>query len=178
MQLLIEKTLHRLDSKLRLWDNFEFFGTTIKTVSPSSFSIGQESYAKQLHVVRSDASFEYFRSFRAKFAWIGHARPDVVSSINKAAQVTPQTFGKDKILQINKAVKLVMKTASLCLIYGPLDKTSLQRRVYTDASFARNEELSSQLGFIILLCDASNRAHILDFSCRKSKRVVRSILRG
>lgn len=44
--------------------------------------------------------------------------------------------------------------------------------------FATNDDLSSQLGFVVLLCDASDRCHILDFSSRKSKRVVRSILGG
>ena len=34
------------------------------------------------------------------------------------------------------------------------------------------------LEFIILLCDASNRAHILDYSRRNSESVVRSILGG
>ena len=51
-------------------------------------------------------------------------------------------------------------------------------RVYTDASFAGNDDLSSQVGFIILLCDRSDRAHILEYSSRKSKRAVRSILGG
>ena len=70
------------------------------------------------------------------------------------------------------------KTAATSLIYGPLEKNALRLRVYTDASFAKNDDLSSQLGFIILLCDSTNRAHIMDYSSRKSKRVVRSILGG
>ena len=43
MQELTENTLKRIDSKPRAWDNFEFFGTQIKTLALSSFSIGQES---------------------------------------------------------------------------------------------------------------------------------------
>jgi len=50
--------------------------------------------------------------------------------------------------------------------------------VYTDASFASNDDLTSQLGYIILLCDKSNRCHVLQYSSRKSKRVVRSIMTG
>lgn len=38
--------------------------------------------------------------------------------------------------------------------------------------------MSSQLGFIILLCDASNHAHVLQYCSKNSKRVVRSILGG
>lgn len=40
----------------------------------------------------------------------------------------------------------------------------------------QNDDLSSQLGFIILLCHASNRAHIPEYSSRKSKRALRSII--
>lgn len=48
--------------------------------------------------------------------------------------------------------------------------------MYGDASFATNDDLSSQLGYTILLCDESNRCHVLDFSRKKSKRIVRSIM--
>lgn len=41
-----------------------------------------------------------------------------------------------------------------------------------------NDGPFSQLGFINVLWDASNRANILDYSSRKSKRVVPSILGG
>lgn len=54
----------------------------------------------------------------------------------------------------------------------------LHVRVYADASFAGNDYLSSQLGFIVLLCDKHDYEHILDYSSKKSKRVVRSILGG
>ena len=57
------KTLKQFDSKPRVWDNFECFGTQIKTLALSLFSIGQELYAKQLHVVLSDSSFAMFALF-------------------------------------------------------------------------------------------------------------------
>ena len=58
MEPFTEKTLHRFESKPRVWDIFEFFGTTVTTISPRLFSIGHESYTKQLHLVTADASFE------------------------------------------------------------------------------------------------------------------------
>lgn len=51
-------------------------------------------------------------------------------------------------------------------------------RAGVDALFASNEDISSQLGYLILLCDASNRFHVVDFASLKSKTVVRSITRG
>ena len=62
-------------------------------------------------------------------------------SISMAAQVTPKVFEKDKNSQINKAIKRVKETASISLMYGRLDKKSLQLRVYTDSSFAKNDDL-------------------------------------
>ena len=47
---------------------------------------------------------------------------------------------------------------------------------FTDASFANNKDLSSQIGYIIVLADASGRANILHWSSTKCKRVTRSVL--
>lgn len=49
---------------------------------------------------------------------------------------------------------------------------------YADASFATNADESSQIGFIILLCDGTGHSHVLSFSSRKSRRVVRSAMAG
>ena len=72
----------------------------------------------------------------------------------------------------------ISKKPGRCLHYAPLDKSTLHLSVYAHASFAGNDDLSSQLGFIILLCDKENRSHVLDYSSKKSRRVVRSILGG
>ena len=63
-------------------------------------------------------------------------------------------------------------------MYYPLDLDTLHLRVYSDASFASNDDSTSQLGYIILLCDANDRCHVLSFSSKKSKRNVRSIMAG
>ena len=178
MQRLTELTLKRFDSKKRVWDNIEFFGTSIQTEDGGLFSITQEQYIKRLKPIPMDASFQSFRSFRSVLAWIGYTRPDVLCAINKAAQVTEKTFGNDKIKSFNSTIERLQGTSNWCLKFSPLQKDTLHLRVYTDASFAGNDDLSSQPGFIILLCDSSNRAHILEYSSRKSKRVVRSILGG
>jgi hypothetical protein len=48
--------------------------------------------------------------------------------------------------------------------------------VFTDASFANNKDLSSQIGYILVLADGSGRANILHWSSTKCKRVTRSVL--
>lgn len=64
------------------------------------------------------------------------------------------------------------------LRYLPLDRKSLQVRAYAEASFFRNKDLSSQVGYVILLCDATGRSHILGYRSRKCRRVVRSAMAG
>ena len=49
---------------------------------------------------------------------------------------------------------------------------------YSDASFANNNDLSSQLGYILFLSDSSGRCNVLSYRSYKSRRVTRSILGG
>jgi hypothetical protein len=58
----------------------------------------------------------------------------------------------------------------------PLDMSSLSLLVFTDASFANNKDLSSQIGFVIILTDRNQSANILHWSLIKCKRVTRSVL--
>jgi hypothetical protein len=56
-----------------------------------------------------------------------------------------------------------------------LNRESIQLLVFTDASFANNKDLSSQIGYILVLADGTN-ANILHWSSTKCKRVTRSVL--
>ncbi|ESZ92707.1 hypothetical protein SBOR_6919 [Sclerotinia borealis F-4128] len=57
-----------------------------------------------------------------------------------------------------------------------LNKHSLKLIVFTDASFANNQDLSSQIGYVIALVDKDNNANIIHWSSIKCKRVTRSVL--
>jgi len=48
--------------------------------------------------------------------------------------------------------------------------------VFTNASFANNKDLSSQIGYVLVLADATRRANIIHWSSTKCKRVTRSVL--
>ena len=58
----------------------------------------------------------------------------------------------------------------------PLDINSLSLLVFTDASFANNKDLLSQIGFVIILIDRNQSVNILYQSSIKYKRVTRSVL--
>jgi hypothetical protein len=53
---------------------------------------------------------------------------------------------------------------------------SLSLLVFTDASFANNKDISSQIGFIIILTDHNQSVNILHWSSIKYKQVTRSVL--
>jgi hypothetical protein len=58
----------------------------------------------------------------------------------------------------------------------PLDMSSLSLLIFMDASFANNKDLSSQIGFVIILTDRNQSANVLYWSLIKCKRVTRSVL--
>jgi len=62
------------------------------------------------------------------------------------------------------------------LKFVKLDTKTLRLLVFTDASFANNEDLSSQIGYVLALADATNKANIVHWSSVKCKRVTRSVL--
>lgn len=78
---------------------------------------------------------------------------------------------------INKIVQHAQIFIHLGLSFSSSDPDTLHLVVYADASFAINEDLSSQLGFIVLLVEGAGKVVILSFASQKSKRLVRSALR-
>ena len=57
-----------------------------------------------------------------------------------------------------------------------LDFRSLQIYAYSDFAFANNADSSSQLGYIILLTYATNKAVGVSYKSYKVKRIARSVL--
>lgn len=96
---------------------------------------------------------------------------------NRAAQVTNYFRCREKVTEFNKATKLSKEYKFAGFLYRKLGD-SLTFKAYADALFAKNDDLSSQVGYVILLCDTSGRSHILDYSSNKLKRFVRSIMRS
>jgi len=74
--------------------------------------------------------------------------------------VTTSTFREEHIKELNKAVMHANATETLSLMYAPLEKDTLHLLVYAEASFASNDNVSSQLGYIVLLCDRHSRCHV------------------
>ena len=98
--------------------------------------------------------------------------------MNKAAQVLEEQFSIDHINMVNECTITLKNHPEMRLRFWKMDRKSLHLRVYTDAAFGTNEDRTSQIGYLILLCDGKDNAEVLDFSSKKSGRVVRSIMGG
>jgi hypothetical protein len=129
--------------------------------------------------MRSDGNFTEFRSLHARLAWATLSRTDIACAAAKSAQINENTFQTDPRLYTKKLNAIVLhlkKTVDRVLKFPKLDLSTLYLRVYSDASYASNSDGSSQLGYIIFLCDASGTCQPLFWSSKKSKRITRSVL--
>lgn len=172
------KTLTRFESKPRVYDKSDFFGAPIDTTKDAVLSLTQTCYFINLQLLSNSATFANYRRARALFSWILHSRSDVAVTANLAAQVPEKTFGPSNIKVLNDSVKYAKRETSIALQYAPPDKSSVNLRVYTDASFVTNDGLASQLGIVLLLCDFGDNAHIIDYRSNKTRKVVRSTMGG
>jgi hypothetical protein len=83
---------------------------------------------------------------------------------------------KNNAKSLNKRLSWQIENTDRGLKFVKLDAKTLQLIIFTDASFANNKDLSSQIGYVIVLADATKKANIIHWSSVKCKRVTRSVL--
>ncbi|XP_044721979.1 polyprotein [Hirsutella rhossiliensis] len=108
-------------------------------------------------------------------------QPEATFDYSVAAQVQQPEAPDYKTL--NKRIQWQTDNLQRGLRYVPLAFSTAKLMVFTDGSFANNKDLSSQLGFVIVLAneeqspaDFTIRGNVLHWSSTKSKRVTRSVL--
>lgn len=173
---LSKLTEHTFDSKQRKYDTFKFSGMEIESLPNDSFRIHQQTFAKKISKLPENCSFSDFRSKRQELAWLVHTRPDIACAVNRSAQITESSFKEANVKDINRIVQAAQRHSHRGILQQKLDINSLKITVYTDAAFSSNLDHSSQLGYLVLLGDASGKCNILHYSSSKSKRVARSVL--
>ena len=112
---------------------------------------------------------------RARGAYISSVcQPEAAYDLSVAAQAVEPT--ENDVKKLNKRIQWQIENAARGLRFVKLEKESLRLLVFTDASFANNKDLSSQIGYVLVLADDAGRANILHWSSTKCKRVTRSVL--
>jgi Reverse transcriptase (RNA-dependent DNA polymerase) len=143
--------------------------STINTKSPATSTSTRG-------IIRSSLTLQdQYVAQRARGAYIASmCQPEASYDLSFAAQITTPTESDAKTL--NKRLQWQMGNRSRGLKFVQLDPKSLRLLAFTDASFANNKDLSSQIGYILVLADAMDNANILHWSSLKCKRVTRSVL--
>ena len=126
--------------------------------------------------LRKDVStYEQYVSQRALGAYAASmSQPEAAFDLSYAAQTTSPE--KADIDALNKRLQWQLDNAERGLRFVKIDMTTARLFVFADASFAGNKDLSSQIGYVIVLADANGNANIIHWSSTKCKRVTRSVL--
>eukprot|EP00171_Calliarthron_tuberculosum_P022791 IDg22791t1 len=165
----------KFDAKDREVDRTRFAGVYIEKLA-KGFKMHQQSYIDRIKPLPPDSDFKSLRAARAQLAWLIHTRPDICACANILAQVTADTLNREHIKKFNRAVRHLHKSRTQGLTMVPPNLDSIHIRVYSDSSFANNDDMSSQLGYFVLLCDKREDCNIVHFTSHKSRRVTRSVL--
>ncbi|KAK6224925.1 hypothetical protein QIS74_03252 [Colletotrichum tabaci] len=151
----------------------------------NSITFTQKGQVKQLQLIDADAhdAQQQYVSQRARGAYLASiCQPEASYDLSVAAQVK-QPEAKD-IEALNVRLKWQIDNPDRGLTFIPLDLSRTKMYIFTDGSFANNADLSSQLGFVIVLAEETARTttdfqiqgNIVHWSSTKCKRVTRSVL--
>ena len=157
---------------------YTFTGFSLNKNNEGEFVQSQREYLKKLECLPTNAPFSDFRSMRMRLAWLSNTRPDCLFEVSQLAQVTEARFKaspKAWIRRLNKAVKLALINP-ISLRVAKLDPNTIRVIGYSDASFANNEDLSSQLGYICFIGDDTGAVVPFHFKSYKARRVTRSVM--
>jgi hypothetical protein len=107
-----------------------------------------------------------------------HSRPDVAYCAASCAQITAEKWPSSatSIRGFNATIRKLQKSPDASLQFPKVDKDSIRIWVYCDASFANNEDMSSQMGFIVFVTDQFSRCAPMTYQSVKCKRITRSVL--
>ncbi|KAI0995534.1 hypothetical protein K3495_g12645, partial [Podosphaera aphanis] len=128
-----------------------------------------------------------YRAQRARGAYIASVcQPEACFDLSSAAQ--HQNPSQINIEALNKRLKWQLDHPERGLNFIPLNLDTAKIYVFVDGSFANNSDLSSQIGFVIILanetenngdagqCHFEIEGNIIHYSSTKCKRVTRSVL--
>lgn len=162
------------------------FNGGIVTLNGGSITLRQKGQAKRLQPVDADAlnTKQQYVEQRARGAYIASiCQPEACFDLSSAAQHQEPT--PDDVKALNRRIQWQMEFQDRGLTFVPLDLSTARLFVFVDGSFANNRDLTSQLGFTIILGNEAAindrneftlTGNIIHFSSTKSKRVTRSVL--
>jgi hypothetical protein len=163
----------------------EFNGGKI-SLSKDTIILAQKGQSKGLRTIDladPEAAQRYIEQ-RARGAYIASVcQPEATYDLSIAAQTTHPTH--EDIKALNARIQWQIDNADRGLTYVPINLSHAKLFIFTDGSFANNKDLSSQIGFLIVLANEYRtdgaetfeiHGNIVHWNSTKCKRVTRSVL--
>ena len=120
----------------------------LQQTDDDTLTIKQKKQAEKLTLATTPQ--EYIEQ-RARGAYIASiCRPEAAFDLSTAAQ-SSKSPNREDTAKMNKRIKWQMENRDRGLHYIPIDIATAKLYVFVDGSFANNKDLSSQIGFVIML---------------------------
>jgi hypothetical protein len=169
----------------KLSSSLQFNGGKITRTS-SGMTLSQEKQCAKIELIDINdvnaLQANYIKE-RARGAYIASTcQPEAAFALSFAAQTIEPTRADAE--QLGKCLQWQKDNSTRGIQYIRLDLNKLKLYVFVDASFANNKDLSSQIGYVLVLANETQisreaisiKGNILHWSSTKCKRVTRSIL--
>jgi hypothetical protein len=158
----------------------DFNSCVVSLAADGVIALRQKKQGEKLEIATNKKTYIQQRARGAYIATI--YQPKASFNLAAAAQASEPT--KEEISKLNKYIHWQKKNLHCGLTYVPLDVSNLKLFTLVNASFANNKDMSSQMGFIIILSNkvtSSNtnfriRGNIIHWSLVKYKQITRSVL--
>jgi hypothetical protein len=170
---MVQRLRKQFDTKEPSMLPTTFTGSTLRQ-DKNGINSGMQTYIDSLELLSKNAPHDAFASLRARLLWLANARPDIAAAVSMLSSVTADRYDAAALKSANELVMHVQDTRTVSLKYPKLEPSTLHLLVYSDASFANRPDRSSQLGYLILLADASGNCAFIQWSSHKARRVTRS----
>ena len=160
-----------------------FNGCTISAID-DTIQCTQKGQGRRLSTIKQSSSMKKdYVEQRARGAYLATiCQPEATFDLSVAAQTTDPS--PDDVKMLNKRLEWQMNNMQRGLKFVPIDLKTASMYVFVDGSFANNKDLSSQIGYVILLGNETQlgegkvklRGNLITWSSTKSKRITRSVL--
>jgi hypothetical protein len=162
-----------------------FNGCKLSIGADGSISATPKDQGKRIELVdpKSPTAKQAYLEQRARGAYIATVcQPEAAFDLSVAAQ--HQNPGTDEIKALNKRLQWQMDNQERGLRFIPLTLPQAKIYVFVDGSFANNQDLSSQIGYIVTLGTEEARetgsfqwtGNVIGYSSTKCKRITRAVL--
>lgn len=106
-QIHTRKTLENSEAKPIIYDQFDLYGSQIRTLHDGSLQMSHRFHWKTLKQADVDGSFQQFRCEHALISWMANTRSDISSTANRSGKVTEKTYGSSKVEELSKGVQMI-----------------------------------------------------------------------